>query len=224
MLLESGLGWLEGFPLGQRERGVSWMAMSRRGDSSCTRIELNRTRIRDAAQTWNRLVRGFPRALPRLVDDLDRWSEGVPQILKWLKGAIHDGKPLPESPMAVDHAFPPAIGEQYAAVATRCPGLRPLLNALSWSHYLSPDSLSAALPRIASNARAIRTILDPQSETDGLVTVLRLCELARRDGARRVSAILRFAGNPRAWTVARPGRGVRPFGGGHSVRSEGIPV
>ena len=177
------------------------MAMPRRGDSSCTRIELTRTQLRDAAQTWTRLVRGFPRALPRLVDDLDRWSEGVPQVLKWLKGAIHDGKPLPESPMAVDHAFPPAIAEQSAAIATRCPSLRPLLNALSWSHYLSPDGLSAALPWIESNARAIRTILDAQSETDGLVTVLRLCELARRDGARRVSAILRFAGNPRAWTV-----------------------
>ena len=201
MFLKSGLGWLPGSPLGQSEGCVSWIAMPRRGDFSSTRIELTRTHLREATQTWTRLVRGFPRAFPRLVDDPERWTEGVPQILQWLKGAIHDGKPLPESLIAVDGAFPPGIAEHGAAIAKRWPDLRPLLNALSWNHYLTPDGLSAALPWIESNAPAIRTILNARSANDGLTTVTRLCELARRDGTRRASAILRFAGDTRAWTV-----------------------
>ena len=202
MYLKSGLGWLPGFPLGQTEGCVSWMAIPRHGDSSSTRIDLTRTHLREATQTWTRLVRGFPRAFPRLVDDPERWTRGVPQILQWLKGAIHDGTSLPISLMAVDGAFPPGIAERAAAIATRWPGLRPVLNALSWSSYLTPDALTAALPWIESNACAIRTILDSQPENDGLVTVLRLWELVRQDGPGGVSVILRFAGDPRARTVA----------------------
>ena len=202
MFLKSGLGWLEGFPLGQDEGCVSWMVMPRHGDSSGTRIELTRTHLRDAAQTWNRLVRGFPRALPRLVDDPDRWTEGVPQILQWLKGAIHDGKSLPESLIAIDRAFPPGIAEQAVAIATRWPSLRPLLSALSWCNYLTPVTLSSKLKWTESNARAIRTILDVRAGDDGLLIVLQLCELAERGGHRGVSAILRFVGDPRAYTVA----------------------
>ena len=202
MFLKSGLGWLPGFPLGQTEGCVSWMAMPRHGDSSSARTDLTRTHLREATQTWTRLVRGFPRAFPRLVDDPERWTEGVPQILQWLKGAIHDGKSLPESLIAVDGAFPPGTAERAAAIAKRWPGLRPVLNALSWSTYLAPGTLTATLPWIESNARAIRTILDAQPENDGLVTVLRLWELVRQDGPGGVSAILRFAGDPRARTVA----------------------
>ena len=202
MYLKSGLGWLEGFPLGQNEGCVSWMAMPQPGDPSTNRIDLTRTHLREATQTWTRLVRGFPRALPRLVDEPDRWTEGVPQILEWLKGAIHDGKSLPESLLAVERAYPRGIAEHAAAIATRWPSLRPLLNALSCSSYLTPDVLSAALPWIESNARAIRTILDAQPGNDALLIVLGLCELARRDGHRGVSAILLFAGDPRACTVA----------------------
>ena len=203
MFLKSGLGWLPGFPLGQTEGCVSWMALPRHGDSSSARIDLTRTHLREATQTWTRLVRGFPRAFPRLVDDPERWTEGVPQILQWLKGAIHDGKSLPGSLIAVDGAFPPGISEHAAAIEKRWPSLRPVLNALSWSTYLAPGALTATLPWIESNARAIRTVLDAQPENDGLVTVLRLWELVRQDGpGGGVSAILRFAGDPRARTVA----------------------
>ncbi|MEM7345344.1 MAG: hypothetical protein AAF485_13980, partial [Chloroflexota bacterium] len=81
------------------------------------------------------------------------------------------------------------------------PRLRPLLNALSWTTYLTPNDLANILQWLEANAEAVQSFLINCPENKGVVTALHLCNLARRDGHHRVAPLLHFLSDPRAHTL-----------------------
>lgn len=56
---------------------------------------LTREHVHDATYTWSKLTRHYVHVLPKLVDEVEPWVEGLPQLLAWLKRAIHHGEALP---------------------------------------------------------------------------------------------------------------------------------
>ncbi|MFQ5570252.1 MAG: hypothetical protein ACE5G0_11295 [Rhodothermales bacterium] len=201
MFLKARMGWLPGFPIRQGAGTVEWMSVPRHGERTPTRIQLARDYLQRATYTWNKLVHRFPRVLPHLVDDRDAWTKGVPQVLDRLKGAIHRGEPVPGSLLEVEGVFSRSAVETAAALARRHPAWQPLLDALSWSTFLSPKELPRILAWLDENARAVTVLLEARSGTEGIVTVLTLWELARRDGSRRVEPLLTFMGDPRSYVL-----------------------
>ncbi len=201
MFLKARLDWLPGFPLGQAEGAVDWMCMPRYGEPSPKRIRLERQYLQRATYLWTKFVYRFPKALPHLVDEPQRWTEGVPQLLNWLKGAIHRGELLPQSLIEIEGAFSRSAAEQANALTRSHPALRSLLNALSWIAYLTPSELPQALAWLAANAQKIKVLLEMRPEPDGIVAALTLWEIVRRDGSRRLDPLLRFVGDARAFTL-----------------------
>ena len=189
MYLRKELGWLPGFPLGQGHGRVSWMPAPQLGVKGAGPLELDAEHLRRAASAWTMLVRDFPRALPRVVAELDRWKEEVPRILDWLTDAIHRGEPLP--PLAVD-AIPPAVAAHAERLAARRPALRPLLSATSWIGSLASTELPGTLEWIEVNADAVEGILAAQPEQAGVIDVLTLSALANEDEPS-ISNLLRIA-------------------------------
>jgi len=201
MYLKAQLEWLPGFPLEQGEGVVEWMCMPRYGERSPKRIRLERGHLHRATYLWNKFVYRFPKALPHLVDDLSRWIEGVPQLLAWLKGAIHRGERLPETLLEIATVFPRSAIQQTQTLLQRHPALRPLLNALSWTAYLNPQEFSDALFWLKANISAIEALMHARPGVSGLVAALNLWELARRDGNNGVAPLLHFVGDTRAFQL-----------------------
>jgi len=194
MYLRNELGWLPGFPLGQGDGHVSWMPAPRLGVETAAPLELEEEHVRRAAGAWTTLIRDFPRALPRVVDGLDRWKEGVPRILDWLTEAVHRGELLP--PLAVDGATPSKAVARAERIAARRPALRALLSAASWSAFLAPRELPGRLAWIEANAGAVERVLAALPGAAGVVDVLTLSALANED-APSVSHLLRIVGAAR---------------------------
>ena len=190
MYLRKELGWLPGFPLGQGHGRVSWMPAPQLGAKGAGPLELDAEHLRRAASAWTMLVRDFPRALPQVVAELDRWKERVPQILGWLTDAIHRGEPLP--PLAVDDAIPPAVAAHAERLAALRPALRPLLSATSWIGSLASTELPGTLEWVEVNADAVEGILAAQPEPAGVISILTLSALANEDEPSR-SNLLRIA-------------------------------
>ena len=68
MLIRRGLGWMTGFPDGAGQ----WVSIP--SGKPRTKTEVGRTELRRATYTLNKLRREFPRALPRVVGDVDHWA------------------------------------------------------------------------------------------------------------------------------------------------------
>ena len=195
MLLRTDLGWLPGFPVGQGGGCVSWMAAGRPGDRGAERVELTQEHLSRAARTWAVLMRRFPRALPRVVDGLDRWKEGVPRILECLGNALRHGEPLAAS-LGSGRALPQGSAAQVDALAGQRPTLRPLLEALSWNTCLAPSELPPALEWIGAHRRRIEGILERQAGPGGIAGILTLYSLVRQHGDDLVAPLLNCVSGP----------------------------
>lgn len=145
MFLKAKLAWLPGYPIGQVVGGVNWQPVPKLSielpPATCLRAE----QLQQATYTWTKLVHRFPRALPYLVDDADRWKEGVPQLLEPLKSAIHHAKLLPDSLLEQPAAYPRNVRERVLRLAERAPSMVPLLDAMSWHYFLNLNAFGETL-------------------------------------------------------------------------------
>ena len=193
--LRNGLGWLPGFPAGLRDGRVSWMPVPQLGVKGPGPLDLDAEHLRRAGSAWTILVRDFPRALPLVVADVDRWKEGVPRTLGWLTDAVQRGEPLPL--LALDAAIPSKVVARAERLAARRPGLRALVSAASWSRFLVPAELPEVLEWIEANAGAVEVVVTACPGASGVVDLLMVAALAKED-ERSISQLLRAVGVPRA--------------------------
>jgi hypothetical protein len=205
MFLQAKMAWLPGYPLDRADGGVRWATLPRRGERPAEQLRLDRQELQDATFTWSKLVHRFPRALPYVVEDVDRWRVGVPELLDLLKGAVHHDRALPESLFGRDGAYPHAVAARAERTGRRHPQLRTLLNALSWCLYLTPADAPAALAWLDARAQPLKTLLRRLPGPDGAAAALTLWELARRDGARRVDPLVDLLGDEWTHTVTMEG-------------------
>jgi hypothetical protein len=188
MYLNSDLAWLPGFPLHATLGAVEWMSVPRGGNRTPEPIRLERDHLHRASYVRTKLVHKFPNALPLIVDDYDRWIEGVPEVLDLLKEAIHHGRELPPALLTTGHGFSRSSVREAGLLTKTQPALRSLVNALSWTLYLTPRELPKALSWLQENAPVITVLLSTRPGPDGVVSALILWELVRRDGPGRVQS------------------------------------
>lgn len=205
MFMKADLFWLPGFPCGQEKGGVLWVTLPRKGERPPEQLRLQRNHLQRATHTRNKLVYHFPRVLPRLVEDRDRWVEGVPQLLKWLKGAIHRSEPLPASLLGANSGFSRTAVDRALRLVASHPALQPLVEALSWTTYLTPKELPEALDWLEANASAVQRLLQAERPIENLKNALMMWELTRRDGSRKMAPYLRVLSEPGAFTVVMDG-------------------
>lgn len=200
MYMKAGLGWMPGFPLRPDAQKVRWMHVPLRRGGAPRRVELDRTHLREAAFSWNMLTRRFPRALPRLVGDAQAWSRRVGQMLELLKGAIHEGQPLPPSLLERPGEYPAACVERAIQVKGRHPALRPVVDAASWLYFTRPEKLGPALDWMTGRGPVLETVLDRHGGDHGIARLLRVCQAGLDERGPGWDALIRWLGDERAYT------------------------
>ena len=152
MYMRRDLGWINGFPCG----GGEWLELAPQGAARKRVIDGNLTRR--STRTLNRLLREFPRELPRIVGDTTRWAQSVRELLELLKPTIHNGDALPGAPLA-GHPFASASVQKRAReLHGQHAALRPLLLAFEWYGWTDPKRFGASLRWIADQAEWIEVI------------------------------------------------------------------
>lgn len=90
------LGWLDGYPAvavgADGGRKIEWRLA---GLPLRTQM-VDRETIRSSSHGVRRAMARFPRALPRVVGDVEAWRAGVDARLELLKPVLHDGAELPD--------------------------------------------------------------------------------------------------------------------------------
>ncbi|MFC1530953.1 hypothetical protein ACFL5T_01730 [Gemmatimonadota bacterium] len=201
MLLKDGLWWLPGVPLGQGPDHVDWLALPRLGDPEVRRARLSAHEIRHATENYTALANHFPRALPKVVADYDRWVDGLPRLLDHLKGPIHEKKPLLTTLVLQTGDFPEAIQKRAATLTRGRKFLARAVGALSWYAYLDSDEFESGLDWVESFEAEITVLARDLPMARAAEVVVSLWEIERRAGRGSTAPLLRLLGDPRAFTL-----------------------
>src|SRR5688500_10048467 len=88
-IFKADLFWISGFPVYGDHAPLQWSCGWGRALQPERRVPVDGELLRRAEFAYTALVNRFPRATRRLVDEPDAWIERVPQLLAWLKDAVH---------------------------------------------------------------------------------------------------------------------------------------
>jgi hypothetical protein len=89
--------------IGYPDADGKWISCPEGKDES--EVILTREHIHKATFTINKLVRDFPKALPQIVGDVEKWRENYKNLLEVLKYSIHNKTALPESVVNINPVF-----------------------------------------------------------------------------------------------------------------------
>jgi hypothetical protein len=171
------LAWLEGFPLAPMpvEDGcVRWLSVP--PQSPAEEIRVGGHHLSRATWTLNKLRTELAPGLPRLADDPDAWLASIERRIELLKGAVHQGRPLP-----------PADS---------------LPQVLSWVHAGDPARARTLLGLARDWSAGFELLTERLGERPALLVMLRLLQLAADHGKRRVEALASCLFDERAWDVS----------------------
>ncbi len=139
VLLKRDLPWLPGYPLGTAAcvpsdaHRVLWGSSTEFCiDKRSIRV-IDREGLRRAQMTITKLRYHFPRALPKLVSDVDDWFIRIELLLKMLKDAVHNGTPLLSADVLRSGVLPKRWTEETARIKTTYPALASLMDAVTFS-------------------------------------------------------------------------------------------
>lgn len=194
MYIRRDLAWLDGFPGEQNH----WL-VAPLGDS-VTHVPLSRDLLHRSARTINMLVREFPRALPRVVGDVELWASRRKALMELAKRNVHAGEPLPLAPTDAHPLASPALKKKIAGARAKLRRLSSLAAAFEWSGWTDPGGVVASLAWLHEHEVQLSAITS-QSEDSCDILCFRLWQLTRDHGAKRVAPILSFLAQPELWTV-----------------------
>jgi len=198
MFIKADLGWLPGFPLAQKDHVIEWIIAPREDGHAVERKSLSREHLQKAAYSYNRLVRHFPRALPRAVENIRAWKRGVPLLFDVLKPGLQANEPFLQSVLAVEGVYTASAVQMGSDMRNRHPFLGRFIDALGYILFLTPEDLSPALRWTSLHASEIRTFQSAFPGDDGLLSLVSLWELSRRLGYRDAEFMLPLIGDKRA--------------------------
>jgi hypothetical protein len=199
--LRKNLGWLRGFPAGRPDgSGAPWMTAPRLGSPDRReKLVVSRELLRRSEFCRNAAPRKFPRALGRVVGDVDEWSAQIEKRLKWLKEAVHSGKNLPEPAQLLEDAGTRrVIAGRVAGLVGRGEGLSGAMAGLVWVHWGDEAAFAAALSKIEQHAGAIESIAGRLGGAEGVALALQCVELLVGGGAEGLVGLL---ADRRSWEI-----------------------
>ena len=209
MFLKAHLDWLAGFPVGATDGHVVWMSRPRAGSPLPTPVRIDREKLRASQFALTKLVHNFPRALPRVVGDVDVWRTQVESVLDCLKEAVHNGRPLatpePSRSLLGGDAWRRLIRLRAHT------GLTTVLDAILLAGQTDLDWLRFMLSWLERHAdRVVRFLncLGPDrvwGEHGGIIDVLIAGELAAQHGLAATDNFIRLISDERSRTVPLTG-------------------
>lgn len=202
MFLKAGLGWLDGFPVGQKPECVQWQCRPRVTAHPIEAIQIDRERLRRAEFTLKKLVMQFPRAMPKVVGHVDAWHERVSELLIWIKSAIHDGQNILADATRPAESLPRTITVKIKTVTGCYPGLAPVLQAVVWGTFIRSEPRDDLVQWIAKHAELLERHMRIVGKSEGRTNVLMLADLARHDGAKSVNTLLELLCDQHCFEVA----------------------
>ncbi len=202
MVLENGLGWLRGYPLGGVGSGkLEWQAVPEpRAGRDFERVVIDREHLRRAQFATKKLTGEYSRVFGRLVGDRRAWVEATEAALEILKRRIHRDEPLiPVRELLASARVSPSDARRIVDLADARPTLVPLLRALVWVHWTRPSEVRRATRCVSRHASELEVVVDGTGEERGVALALRLVDLERVEGERRVAGIVAALGDRRLY-------------------------
>ncbi len=192
MLVHRGLGWMHGFP-----RADGWVVLP-----GGERIQIDRSNLRRASSSMNKLRREFPRALPSLVGDVDAWILLHRSLLEVLKPFVHDGAGLSLSALDLHPAYRKSTKTFVARAYKNYPELRTTLSAFSWMHWLQPEKLRSCITWVIAHREEVAGVFANFGEGNGSVALAQLWILMEVQGKSRIEPLLVWLATPNLTSVS----------------------
>lgn len=181
MYLKAHLDWLDGCPYAQSPGQIHWWTRPQAGSPEGTRIVVDRERLKRSQAGLTKLVHQFPRALPKLVGNVETWSTSVSALLDRLKQAIHGNRGLVsdnDSPVEILSRTERMVVDQLS----HTPTLKPLIRFVVWAGWYAPAPRQFLLPWLTRQSHWISDHLQRRPGNEGLASVIVTGDLARSDG------------------------------------------
>ena len=194
------LGWLRGLPLAGETAPLQWLTVPRLGrHAQHTTLEVTRELLRVTEYSRNAARRKFPKALGRVVGDVEAWSARIDAQLRLLKGVVHADAHLPNLEALLEAAnFRRPTAVQAVSLAKRRPAIVPIITGLVWLHWHDEADMAAALDIIRDHGDALESLLRCLEGPEGLVFVQRCIQLLV-EGCD--PALIEFLADRRIWEV-----------------------
>lgn len=164
-------------------------------------IALNGKHIHNAAFTVNKLVRDFPKALPKVVGDVSKWSSRYRDLIEIIKSSVHSGSPLPESLVDLNQEFGEGEKKLFRKLIKDNPSLKHVISSFSWITYLKPESFRDALSWLANNMEKIALIHRNLGPSEGLTAIIKLWRLSMDAGEKRINSVALWLSDPGIYDV-----------------------
>lgn len=139
VLLKRDAPWLPGYPSGiNRNDGseswrVRWNSATEFTVDGSSDWGIDREGLRRAQMTFTKLLHRFPRALPKIVIDVDDWRARTNLLLELLKDAVHNGHPLSSDDVIQSGVLPTRWTDEVTRIKSTHGSLGPLLDALTFA-------------------------------------------------------------------------------------------
>jgi len=204
MLIKAKLGWLDGHPcMSEGPHAGTWIVVPE-DERPVERLVLGREHLRRATYAAGKLRGEFPRALPKLVGNVDTWHAAVTGVLEALKLWVHHGQP-PPAELFETELHTRAARARARALRQQHPALRGLVNGLSWvlatRAQLAPKAL-AWIEREAAALEGMHACMDPETAAP---LGIQLVHLALALGPKPLAPLVRLLGEPLAYQVPTHG-------------------
>ena len=120
----------------QKASSTQWLFIG--NDYRVKEKRFTREDLRVAESTVKKLVLRFPRALPKIVDDVDRWQARMTSLLGILKAWVHDDQPPNLQVLLNAGHFSERWLKQFWTSQKAAPALKTLLNAIACLQLTRP--------------------------------------------------------------------------------------
>ena len=130
VMLKKHVGWLPGYPVKTDGNLVRWQSMRWDGSGYEQSWLLSGSELRQAQMTITKLRYHFPKALPKIVDDVEDWLARMDFVLDLLKSVIHDRQANGIEQILSAGLFPSRWIDRFVASRQQHPRLAPLFDAI----------------------------------------------------------------------------------------------
>jgi hypothetical protein len=199
-IIRARLGWLRGFPrLDKRMGGVEWTVVPRPAEAEpLRRFALDGQRLYETVYAVKRLRGRFPRALPRIVPDVESWAAQVEARVAILDGAVHRRAPFSALDVLVERiGIRPATSKALRRAVLDDMRLVEIAQACLWIHWGDSPAVERVVHHLTALGGYLRTLL----ERCGADLSLLLLDWVVAEKAGAVEC-LRYLGEDANWTTS----------------------
>lgn len=139
MFLKKDLGWLNGYPISQSDGKVVWQHRCRVQAAEVKLTTIDADCLRRSQFTVIHLAGQFPRAMPKIVGNVERWKERCLRLLGVLKDAVHRHRQLTNRTLVRTQLISEGCRRRELAILKDSPRLMEITQPVCWSTLTEPE-------------------------------------------------------------------------------------